>query len=175
MAAAHVAERPGCMRHPELPTIWPTLTASHRRATPPPHMTRPARVVAIKCHYGGILHLKGLADGEDGVAREGLVDDAASHAHHRRTAVVALSVELPRLPEDELVLTNLLGRAVAQPHIVSVGVARPQDALGDDIASVLVGILLQEGDLAERNEKDDLEPRRCRERCPRRDGTTRQV
>lgn len=41
------------------------------------------------------LHL--LADGEDGVAREALVDEHAGDAHHRGAAVVALGVELELL------------------------------------------------------------------------------
>ena len=56
--------------------------------------------------------LKCLTNGEDRVASEGLVDEHASDAHHGGAAVVALSVELPRLAKDELLLAGLLGGAV---------------------------------------------------------------
>jgi len=103
--------------------------------------------------------LQGLADREDGVAREGLVDDHARDAHHRGAAVVALGVKLPRLAEEELLLADLLGRAVAQPHVVAVGVARPREALRHDVAGRLLRVLLEEVDLQDRDEDDDLEPR----------------
>merc|ERR1719454_1106088 len=112
--------------------------------------------------------LERLAEREDGVAREGLVDEHARDAHHRRAAVVALGVELPRLAEDELVLADLLRRAVAEPHVIAVGVARPRDALGDHIARRLGGVLLEPQDLADGNEEHNLEPRRGRKRRPRR-------
>ena len=60
--------------------------------------------------HSSTVGLQGLADREDRVARERLVDEHASDAHHRRAAVVALSVELPRLAEEELLLTDLKGR-----------------------------------------------------------------
>lgn len=53
---------------------------------------------------------------------------------------------LPRM----LVFTNLLRRAVAEPHVVPVGVARPRDALRHHIARFLVRVLLEEVDLAAR-------------------------
>ena len=46
-------------------------------------------------------------DREEWVASEALVDDHAEDAHHRRAAVVALGVELPGPPEDELVFADL--------------------------------------------------------------------
>merc|ERR1719310_522306 len=121
------------------------------------------------------LRLELLPDGEEGIPRERLVDDQPSHTHHRRAPVVALRVQLPGSPEDELVLANLLRRPVAEPHIVPVGVARPRDALRHHVARLLVGVLLEEVDLAERNENDDLEPRRRWQRRPRADGTTGEV
>jgi len=84
------------------------------------------------------VRLQRLPDGEDWVARERLVNDHPGDAHHRGTAVVALSVELPGPPEDELVFADLLRRAVAEPNVVPVGVARPRDALRDDVARLLV-------------------------------------
>ena len=53
------------------------------------------------------MRLQRLPDGEDWVARERLVDEHPGDAHHRGTAVVALSVELPGPPEDELVFADL--------------------------------------------------------------------
>ena len=53
------------------------------------------------------VRLQRLPDGEDWVARERLVDEHPGDAHHRGTAVVALSVELPGPPEDELVFADL--------------------------------------------------------------------
>merc|ERR550537_637753 len=103
------------------------------------------------------------------------MDDEPRHAHHRCAAVVTLSVELPGPSEDELVCANLLRRAVAEPDVVPVRVARPRDALRYDIARLLLRVLLEEVDLAESDEKDDLEPSRRRQRGPRADGTTGDV
>ena len=99
------------------------------------------------------------------------VNQRPMNTHHRCAAVVALGVQLPGPSEDELVLANLLRRPVAEPHIVPVGVACPRDALRHHVARLLVGVLLEEVDLAERNENDDLEPSRRWQRRPRADGT----
>mmetsp|Transcript_21001 Transcript_21001/g.25810 ORF Transcript_21001/g.25810 Transcript_21001/m.25810 type:complete len:300 (+) Transcript_21001:302-1201(+) len=123
----------------------------------------------------GWLRLERLADREDGVAGEGLVDDHASDAHHGSTAVVALSVELPGLAKEELLLANLLGGAVAEPDIVAIRVAGPEPALRNDVTRVLRRVLLEAVDLERRDEDDDLQPRRRGKRCPRGDGTTRDV
>ena len=70
-----------------------------------------------------------------------------------------------------VMIDDLLRRAVAEPNVVPVGVARPRDALRDDVAGLLVRVLLEEVDLAERNEENDLEPSRRWQRRPRADGT----
>ena len=74
-----------------------------------------------------------------------------------------------------VMIDDLLRRAVAEPNVVPVGVARPRDALRDDVAGLLVRILLEEVDLTEGNEDDDLEPSRRGQRGPRADGTTGNV
>ena len=57
-------------------------------------------------------HLDARADRENRVARaEQLVDEHAGDAHHSGAAVVALGVELPRLAEEELVLSDLIWQA----------------------------------------------------------------
>ena len=53
-----------------------------------------------------------------------------------------------------VMIDDLLRRAVAEPNVVPVGVARPRDALRDDVAGLLVRILLEEVDLTEGNEDD---------------------
>ena len=70
-----------------------------------------------------------------------------------------------------VMIDDLLRRAVAEPDVVAVRVPRPRDALRHDVARLLVGVLLEEVDLAERDEKDDLEPSRRWQCRPRTDGT----
>mmetsp|Transcript_10343 Transcript_10343/g.22522 ORF Transcript_10343/g.22522 Transcript_10343/m.22522 type:complete len:226 (+) Transcript_10343:339-1016(+) len=127
------------------------------------------------CEILRVHDLQGFADREDGVAGERLVDEHAGDAHHGSAAIVALSVELPRAAEDELLLANLLGRAVAEPHIIAIRVARPQPALWNDIPRLLVRVLFEEVDLAERDEEDNLEPRRGRKGRPRGNSAARNV
>jgi len=115
---------------------------------------------------GGHVDLKGLADGEDRVAAERLVDEHAGDAHHGGAAVVALSVELPCLAKDQLLLSNLLGRAIAQPDVVAVRIPGPRDALRDDVAGGLVRELLERIHLAKRDEEHYLEPRGGRQSRP---------
>ena len=52
----------------------------------------------------------------------------------------------------------LLGGAVAQPDVVAVGVTGPEPVVGDHVAGVLLGVLLEEVDLEEGDEEHDLEP-----------------
>merc|ERR1740127_397283 len=153
VAADNERDRSECALHPT------TAPATRRCGTC-------ARWITFSSEGSLTWRLERLADGEDRVAGQGLVDDHARDAHHRGAAVVALGVELPRLAEDELVLADLLGGAIAQPHVVAVGVARPRNALGDHIARGLVGVLLQPQHLADGDEEDDLEPRRGRQRRP---------
>jgi len=59
---------------------------------------------------------------------------------------------------------HLLGRAVAQPHVVAIRVAGPEGAVGDDVARRLLRVLLEQVGLAEGDEQHNLQPRRARER-----------
>merc|ERR1712127_588174 len=70
-----------------------------------------------------------LADREHWVTAQRLVDEHASDAHHRSATVVALSVQLPRLAQKKLLLSDLLGGPITEPHVVAIGVAGPQPAL----------------------------------------------
>merc|ERR1719436_1280719 len=124
---------------------------------------------------GFIADLQGLADREDRVAGERLVDEHASDAHHSSAAIVALGIELPRATQDELLLADLLGGAITEPHIVAVRVARPRHTLWHDIARLFLRVLLQEVHLTEGDEEDDLEPSRCWEGRPRRNCAAREV
>merc|ERR1719163_70144 len=84
-------------------------------------------------------------------------------------AVVALGVELPRLAEEELVLSDLERGAVAERDGVAIRVASPRDVVRDVIAGVLVGVLLEALGLEEHDEEDDLAPAPDRDRLPRAD------
>jgi len=68
-----------------------------------------------KCEGGNAtqkkMRLEGLANGEDRVAGERLVDEHARDAHHGGAAVVALGIQLPGLAQEELVLADLCTRA----------------------------------------------------------------
>ena len=107
------------------------------------------------CCRGRCSTLQRLADREDRVASQRLVDQHTRDAHHGGAAVVALGVELPRAAEEELLLAHLLRRAVTQIQFVAVGVARPQPTLRDHIARLLGRILLEEVHLAEGDEEDE--------------------
>ena len=50
-------------------------------------------ILSIASYYT-LSTIDEIANGEDGVAGEGLVDEHAGDAHHRRAAVVALGVQL---------------------------------------------------------------------------------